>query len=145
MNVTEANLIESVQRTYTRRLFLRCKLLPVDYLERCKLLNIETLERRRIIMDLVIFYKIFHGYTKLNPSDFINIPNERMRGYAQHLILSQFNPRNNIVQNFIFNRIVKSWNNLPKEVKLAANINEFKHKLQKTSTPQLIPDTLLRL
>jgi len=50
--------IEQVQRTFTRRLYSRCLLPKVEYMDRLKFLELESLEQRRIKTDLVNCFKI---------------------------------------------------------------------------------------
>jgi len=59
--------IESVQRCFINRLFTRklSGLSKLSYFPRLKILGLETLERRRLINDLVLYYKILNGHCNL--------------------------------------------------------------------------------
>jgi len=59
--------IESVQRYFTNRLFARklSGLSKLAYFSRLKILGLETLEHRRLINDLVLYYKILKGHCDL--------------------------------------------------------------------------------
>jgi len=58
---------ESVQGYFTNRLFTRklSGLSKLSYSSRLKILGLETLERRRLINDLVLYYKILKGHCDL--------------------------------------------------------------------------------
>jgi len=51
--------LESMQRFFTRKL---SGLNELSHFFRLKMLGLETLERRRLIYDLVLYYKILHGH-----------------------------------------------------------------------------------
>jgi len=59
--------IESVQRYFANRLFTRklSGLSKLSYFSRLKILGLETLEHRRLINDLVLYYKILNGHCDL--------------------------------------------------------------------------------
>ena len=48
-----------MQRFFTRKL---SGLNELSYFSRLKMLGLETLEHRRLIYDLVLYYKILHGH-----------------------------------------------------------------------------------
>src|SRR5260221_3268848 len=56
------NLIEGVQRRFTKRLF---GLFDFSYGDRLILLKLHTLEHRRLLLDLHMCYKILHGLVEL--------------------------------------------------------------------------------
>jgi len=59
--------IESVQTYFTNRLFTRklSGLSELSYFSCLKILGLETLEHRRLIIDLVLYYKILTGHCDL--------------------------------------------------------------------------------
>ena len=59
-----SNIIESVQRRFTKRLY---GMHNICYVDRFKLCNLELLELRRMHADLIMLYKI------LNESIYINL------------------------------------------------------------------------
>ena len=69
-SIHDVNLIESVQRTYTRRVFRKCKLPPVNYENRLRKLELDTLEVRRVKADLVLTYKIVKGLIDLPEGEY---------------------------------------------------------------------------
>jgi hypothetical protein len=65
--VTSVNLIESVQRKFTRRLPGG---MQHDYAARLAKLDIQSLELRRLHSDLMLIYKMFFNRVDLDVSDF---------------------------------------------------------------------------
>ena len=64
----DINLVESVQRYFTRCVFRRLNMPIVSYDERLTYLGLLRLEKRRIINDLVETFKLCKGYSCLNTS-----------------------------------------------------------------------------
>jgi hypothetical protein len=62
----DINVIENVQRRFTRTLCTICHLPVMSYDECLTLFNLERLELRRLRTDLGEMFKIVHGYTKCN-------------------------------------------------------------------------------
>ena len=64
------NVIERVQRKYTRMYYYKFNMSKPDYAERLDRLNMKSLEKRRLMSDEMTLYKIFHRRidTKLNES-----------------------------------------------------------------------------
>ena len=67
------NLLESVQRSFTKRL---PGLSKYTYSERLTILQLQSLEHRRLILDLVLCFNIVHGYIALSFNDFFYIFNQ---------------------------------------------------------------------
>jgi len=117
--------IESVQRSYTKRLPGFDKL---TYTERLQKLKLQSLEHRRLICDLVLCYNIIHGYSALQISDFFKLSNSsRTRGhnFRLEIPLTKCTPRH----NFVASRVIKPWNSLPHHVVNAPSTHSFKSQL----------------
>jgi len=69
---TEIDLIESVQKRFSKRLN---GMAEFQYSERLKILNSESLEQRRLKSDLCMYYKIISGLVDLPVDDFFFIRN----------------------------------------------------------------------
>jgi len=110
--VGEKDLVESVQRRFTRRLFARCRLAPQPAIERLKLLQLQPLERRRIEADLLLVHKIFSGKAGIDPSCLFLLLNSRTRGH-RYRVKFRMPPRSNLVQNSFAFRTIRTWNDLP--------------------------------
>ncbi len=66
----DINILEKVQQNFTRRLFYKCKLLPVGYEHRLNYLGLERLKDRRDKIDLYECFKIIHCLNNLQTNDF---------------------------------------------------------------------------
>ena len=60
------NLIESVQRKFTKRI---TSLSSLPYSSRLNILNLQSLELRRLLIDLTNYFKILNGMSPLTHTD----------------------------------------------------------------------------
>jgi hypothetical protein len=56
----DIDVIENIQRSYTRRVYWKCGLPRVSYADRLEYLDVLSLECSRIITCLTMFYKIYN-------------------------------------------------------------------------------------
>ena len=75
-HITLINSIESVQRSFTKRL---PGFLNKSYQERLTLLNLQSLEHRRLIHDLILCYNIIHNRIAITQNDFFQLSNKQIR------------------------------------------------------------------
>ena len=130
----DIKLLESVQRRATKMV---PQLKSSNYESRLANLELSTLKDRRDRGDLIQYFKIvrsynlvtWHSINKQAPSIGTNCPASHIRG-ANHRLERQFT-NSEIRNQFLSNRIVPHWNNLPNEVVSAKSINGFKNKLDK--------------
>ena len=106
----DVDIIESVQRNFTRRLFPRCKLSYFCYHERCKILVSERLELRYIMHNMTLYFKIankFYDPSLFNEIYFCNytygIRGHKFKFYVQYA-------RTNVFKYFFLKRYVNVWN-----------------------------------
>lgn len=122
--------IEAVQRSFTKYLAARfLNNCSFSYKERLTKFNIISLERRRMVADLVLFYKIIYGLVDVNIStSFTKLNNARTRGHSLRMIpcAARLNSR----VNFFTLRTIKIWNNLAANTVLANSPITFKKLLQ---------------
>ena len=124
--IKDIDSIESVQRHFTWRLFKRCRLPYMSYNDRLTMLQLPSLELRRMHIDLIMCYKIVHGY--LNLSNFFVLSNNvNTRGHRYKFFKKPF--RLDLCKHFFGNRVVDIWNILPDACISAKSINCFKHNL----------------
>ena len=71
-----ADLIENIQQKFTK--FLSW-FFHIGYLERLQILKINTLEERRIYVDLVMVFKIYHELVDINFDDYFKLNSGRTR------------------------------------------------------------------
>jgi hypothetical protein len=91
-NKGDVELIENVQRLFTRKLYFVCNMPYVTYDERLLFLGLERLELRRLHADVVFMYKIVKGLVccdLLHKLTFIN--NRPTRGHRYKLFINRCN------------------------------------------------------
>ena len=107
--VSAVSKIESVQRTFTKRIR---SMRNLSYAERLSALALESLETRRLRLDLIYLYKILFGRVDVEWSNMFEFaPASRTRGHCYKLFVKR--SRINIRQKIFCNRIVSVWNSLP--------------------------------
>ena len=121
------NIIDNVQNHATK---LVEGISDIPYKERLKKLELPTLVCRRARGDMIELYKHFHIYHKDSLSTSFK-PCERTsrkHGFQLHIL----KPNDGICglqANSLYFRTAKIWNNLPKHVVDAKNINNFRKML----------------
>jgi len=130
----DIDLIEKVQRQFTKRLF---GLKDLTYKERLVRLNLPSLKLRRLYLDLILCYKIVFGMVCVNFDDFFTFsPSFQTRGHSYKLYKSRCT--NSVRQNFFVERVINVWNCLPPTVSFFS-LSLFKTSLKNTDfTPYII-------
>ena len=124
------NMIEKVQKYFTRRLFIRCKIPHMHYYDRLQYLNLNTLELRRLHFDMYMCYNIMKSFVTCNLSDNLKLDNNNLynlRGHCFKLFTSFSNL--NVRKYFFVNRIVQLWNRLPESIICTNNSKTFYNHL----------------
>ena len=104
--LTDISKIESVQRSFTKRLK---RLSNLPYAKRLEVLGIDSLEIRRLRYDLVFVYKMLFGLVDLKFSDYFALRTSSItRGHDYKLFLAY--SRLNIRKHFFSERVVPVWN-----------------------------------
>jgi hypothetical protein len=67
----DINLVENGLRSYTRRLYKRCRLPTDTYRNRLRYLELQSLEERRVVQDLIFIYKLLCHNVDLDMHDFL--------------------------------------------------------------------------
>ena len=112
-----SEILERVQRYYTRRIFAKCRLKPRDYDDRLKFLGIDRLDIRRTKLDLMLCYKVYHSM--IDNCDLLKRQNhDRTPRFAHHIVKESNGCLARV--NFFSNRVVAMWNKLPADVALGA-------------------------
>lgn len=125
-SVCNINLLESVQRCFTKRLL---GMRNLSYEDRLKVLGLERLELRRLHADLITCYKIIHGLISIPFESFFQFnlqQNTRGHSLKLHYPDSRVTAR---AHSFAV-RVILLWNRLPASVVLAENIHKFKKLLK---------------
>ena len=129
----DINLIENVQKRFTKYAFRRCGIPYNSYNDRLYKINLKSLQYRRIVFDLILFYKIFIGLSDLNFSDYFKLKtrhyNLREHNFQTESIIN-FSQSHNQISNCYFNRVCKYWNALPQDIVNANTLSIFQVKLK---------------
>ena len=121
------NLIESVQRKFTKRI---TSLSSLPYSSRLNILNLQSLELRRLLIDLTNYFKILNGMSPLTHTDYFLIynPITTTRSISPSL-LKPLHASSNISSSFFY-RSVDAWNYLPSTIKLSTSLQSFKSAIK---------------
>ncbi len=126
--IFERDLLESVQRRFTKRLFYRCKLSDSsDYPSRLLSLGLTSLSVRRDNIDLITVYKYLHNLFHCNSELFRLLPGNT-RGHNQK-IAPVIIPKSKSASNFFTCRIYNKWNKLNPEIIESSTVSWFKSSI----------------
>jgi hypothetical protein len=118
----DIDLLENVQRNFTKRLQ---GMEEVSYEERLLKCGLESLELRRLRKDLALCYQIVNGLISLEFKHFfMPDPNCKTRGNRQKLKIPKLS-HSTARTNFFAVRIVPVWNSLTDEIILCGNYHNF--------------------
>ena len=122
------DLLEKVQRSFTKRMF---SLSGLSYTQRLERLGLPSLEFRRIRGDLIETYKLLQEiYDPLTTKELLNVNNSSTtRGHNFKLLKNA--PRLNTYKYFFTNRVTNLWNQLPSHIVNASSVNCFKNKIDR--------------
>jgi len=120
--------LEQVQRRATK---LIKGFKNLSYENRLKRLKLTTLEKRRLRGDPIETFKIITGKEKVDKHEFFEISNNshNLRGHQYKISVKR--KRLTVRSAFFSQRVVNSWNWLPKAVVNATSINSFKNRLDR--------------
>ena len=113
--VKDVQIIENVQKTFTRRVLAKCGIGKMSYEARLIHFGMESLQTRRAKSDLVMLYKMSNGLVDLTLSRFFPSYNSRRIGPRSNgLSLSHpFKPKFDVVNHSFAFRAQILWNALP--------------------------------
>ena len=137
--VTDIDIIERVQRRFTKRLN---GFWYLNYFERLFMLgNVETLELRRLKSDLTMIFKIVHKLVAIDFDEFFVLSNYSCtRGHNFKLNKPKCNKN---ARYFSFAcRCIDVWNSLPLNVVSAVSINGFKSSISKIDFTKFLKYTV---
>jgi hypothetical protein len=128
---TDIKIIEKVQRRATK---LVKSIKGKSYEERLKALNLQNLEDRRLRGDLIQMFKLVNGVEKVNLVNGVKYAQSlslNLRRPNNKRIVREINKRGSHRYNFLTNRIVSTWNQLPECAVSATTVNQFKARIDK--------------
>ncbi len=127
--LSSIDMLEAVQRYFTRRLLKRCKMPEMPYPDRLNLLKLEALELRRLKFSMGMVYKILYGLVDLNAQDMFVFGTSYTRGHSWKLKSPPF--KKDVRQNSFAVAVVPIWNSLPESVVSSPSLPCFKMRLSK--------------
>ena len=100
-------LLESVQKKFTRNVFLRCNIPFRSDADRLDKLGIKSLEYRRLQFDIILMFKIYHKLSDLQFDNYCEHCDRKYNFLTFILITLKLNPNfapilNNFVISFSF-------------------------------------------
>ena len=126
------NVVESVQKKFTRHICIRCKISFNSYSDRLSKLNINSVEYRRLEFDLILMFKICHNLCDLHFYEFFKLRKSRYN-LRQHSVTveSLFHPKHEQYRYFFSTALLILWNNLPESIISVETLPIFKRHLYK--------------
>ena len=125
--VYDSNLIEKVQRRYTKSI---AGLRQLSYGDRLKSLSALSLRNRRLYADLVFAYKAVHGLFNCQASDFgLHMVTSSTRGSGTRL--AQRRVKSRIFSGLYCVRAPSQWNKLPLDITNCRTLATFKKRIFK--------------
>ena len=133
-NIGETQLLEKVQKTFTRRLLQKLNIKYTSYEDRLRILGIESLELRRFHFDLITVYKIVNRTIDLDFDQFFK-PLTTVYDMRHHRFALKKPPltKTKILNSYFKNRIINAWNSLPESCVTAETLALFKLRLRNTN------------
>ena len=123
--ITDLNLIESVQRRWTRNIR---GMEHLNYFQRLKALDLYSVRGRLLRHDMVKYWQIFHGCCAIVPEDmFVNTPLDTTRGHQYKV--AHIRTELEIRKRFFNVRGISLWNSLPRHIVSANSVSAFKTSL----------------
>ena len=139
--IGDIDLIEAVQRKFTRRL---CYNPSLSYLNRLNILGLLPLELRRLHLDLIFVYKLVHRKMGVDYTQFFKLKKDVVRvirGHDYQLFKDRFT--SNTTAHFFSNRVVNAWNSLRNNVVSASTVSSFKSRLNSTDLNKFLKGSSL--
>ena len=129
------NLLESVQRKFTKRI---PSVTDMSYSERLAFLKLESLELRRLRFDLINYFKFLSpGFSpELAKRFMVHHPHTAARSTIPRLI-RPVKSSGRLCSDFFF-RQVNVWNSLPDSLKASKSLYSFKSGLSKINFTQFL-------
>ena len=136
----DIDLVEGVQRAFTRNVFKRCQLQPASYNDRLAYLGLERLELHRIHGDLIYMFKLMHNIVLSSLAQTLHFNNSITRGHDFKLFINRCNKI--VFSTYFTNRIAPVWNSLPYDCFTVNSLTYFKRCLYNIDLSHLLKGTL---
>jgi hypothetical protein len=142
--IGDINSIESVQRSFTYKVFIKCNI-PYNantrYSDRLSMLCLERLELRRLYFDLLEMFKCVKGFSNVYINDLIAFSAAtHTRGHRFKLFVNLC--KTDVLKYYFVYRCTAAWNSLPDDV-FNTNLTEcFRRKLHNLDFSTFMRGTL---
>ena len=127
----DIDVVEKVQRSFTRKVYYMCNLSPASYNERLERLGLTRLELRRIHANLILMCKSSHSLIHSNLLHALHFANQRhgmvTRGHRFKLMTESTNKL--VLSSFFINRVTSMWNFLLSDCFYPDSLQCFKRKI----------------
>jgi hypothetical protein len=122
---TDIKTLEKVQEKFVNMI---SGLNGTTYDQKLEELQLDSLERRRHLADMVMVHKIMHGESELESAHwFDKFTGDRLtRAASDPLNVKSRGGRLDIRTGFFSNRVARSWNEIPEEIKNVRTSKRFK-------------------
>ena len=124
------NLVEGVQRFFTKRILCRSRIQFTSYQDRLYKLNIHSIEFRRMETDMVLTYKIIHNIIDLPMNKFFQFQANPYSTRSHQYCLAVKTANTEFQKNFFGCRVVPAWNRLPNSIVQSPTATIFRSKLK---------------
>ena len=132
----DIDLLERVQKRFTKMLY---GMKEFSYVERLVFLDLEPLELRRLKIDLVMYFKIVHGYSCLDAKEFFTFDSSALKSrHHDNLKLVKPRFRTDTFKHSFFVRCVDVWNSLSFELRSKPSLHAFKANLDRTDLKRFL-------
>jgi hypothetical protein len=131
--------IELLEKVQIRAVNMVNGLGGMDYGEKLNVLGLDRLSDRRIEADLVQMYKVLNGHCNVKKDTWLTMVvrgNNLTRAVTDTISLKKPFARTDKRQNFYTVRICDQWNGLPKEIRAAKTVAQFRYAYRKHKQSQ---------
>ena len=132
-NIKYIKKVESVQKSFTYRIFNRTSLPYLNYENRLRVLRTRSLKARRDVTNLVTLHKIAYKKIGISGNDLFDFSLLRGRSRRHKFSIRPYLPRNDTFRSSFLIRPIKRWNALPAKVVESESQTLFKRYINKLS------------
>ena len=137
------NIVEKVQRNFTKRLLYRCGYQYITYKYRLELFGLDTLEHRRNLSDITFLHKCLHDHFIFDKDNlYRKSPLGRPLRNSHSLRITLPFQMTNMTSTFA-SRQINLWNTLPQD-KVTLSPDSFAKFVRGLPLASLTPASLLR-
>ena len=127
--IGNSNLIEKVQRYFTKQLLYRCNLITCNYTGRLIFMKLKSLSYRRLYVDIILGYTIIYGLVDVDRVHYLDCYDSKLRGLS--IKIRGSHGKTNALNNIFVNIISMEWNKLPRHVSDCGSLHLFGSKIDK--------------